>query len=1011
MATTYYLASNGCNDCNTGTSPTSPWKTIDKINGIQLTPGDTVCFRCGDTWYEQLQIKRSGNEENPITWTYYSQNNDYSILPVISGFTIIENTAWAPSGSVRTAQITGAGNNINAVTFGSTSIPGVNQPMGRYPALVSTAGTWARTINIPLITVGTSTLFTSFKHGLAIGDVVTLSTTGTLPSPLQSAPVPYYVIAVTADTFLVSAQAGGPSIGTSGIYSGTVTGVTNGKSNYNMISSVLTFNFTTGSNAVLTASSLPSGFVDGTVVTLSTTKSLPDKLATGTNYYAQSVNQTAGTFELTAKPGDPSITPGTGGSGTYSIFWGITDDQFSTSPGAADFNGGEIVIRKASWILDRAILNDSTTSGLFKYAAEDNANKYNPAAGWGYFVQNHPACLTSLGDWCYDSASKTFKMYFGVNDPSNYVVKVSTLKANVSIDSGVSYNTFMNINFEGANQFGISGKSDCSNIQIVSCGFNNIGQDAVNFADDSGSKVAWLTVSKCTFNQIANNGIILRGTDNSIITNCTFNNIHTVAGMGQPGDGNGYAVIIATTDPFVTYNNVITSNTVNNCGYVPIGFTGSSCLIQYNYINNYCFIKDDGGGIYGGSDTLFRYGQRYIRHNIIFNGIGAPIGKPSPSPAAHGIYSDDYGTDLSIFGNTVAHIQGSGLMIHNSDRINIQRNVIYDCMLNNFEPSSKGNVTMMSDTSRASSGTLQNIIFKGNIIWSTQALPPLIQIVNKDTDTDLTITSDYNFYHSPLTFDKFFFMKQLFGGGAADKYIYNLDTWRDGIRQDISSRNKMPSGLNYVYTLSTPAKVKQAFFDSNGNIAPSGGPGTILTQSNCDFSRDDVKLGVGALTITPHDLTKLAAFYINMGNTTGELPGVQYFITFNMIGSTQSFVWLSIDRTFKLDFGRINAVETKVTAMASVCIMKNNATAPAQLLQIAIPKNTGPITINNLCIYTGVLSPPDTSTLRFEYNATAIPKKDITLDRDYYDAAYNYYPAGELVLEPFSSLLLMPVSM
>jgi hypothetical protein len=1010
MATTYYLASDGCNNCNTGISPSSPWQTIDKINGITLNPGDTVCFRCGDTWYEQLLVRYSGNAGNPITWTSFSPTGDFSVPPVISGFKIVPNSAWSASGAIREAQVDGAGNTLNVVNFGLNSSAGVNQPIGRYPALTGTTGTWARTINIPLITVGTTTLFTSFNHGLALGDVITFSTTGTLPAPLQSAPVPYYVIAKTSDTFQVSAQAGGASVSTSGTYSGTVTGVTNGKSSYNMISSVLSFNFTTGTGTTLSASSIPAGFIDGTAVTLATAKSLPPGLSTGTNYFVKSVNQTAGTFELSVTPGGNAVAPGTGGEGPYAVIWGIVDDNFSTAPGAADFNGGEIVIRKASWILDRAIINGATNSGIFKYTDEPNANKYNPAAGWGYFIQNHLACLTSLGNWCYDGSAQKLKLYFGDKDPLDYVVKASAIATNVSIDSEKSYNTFLKINFEGANQFGISGKSGCSNIQIISCGFSNIGQDAINFAVDSNSTTSGLTISNCTFNTIANNGITLRGPNSSIITDCTFTGIHTVAGMGQSGDGNGYALLIATADPAVTYNNVVTLNTINNCGYVPIGYTGSSCLIQYNYINNYCYIKDDGGGIYGGSTSLYSYAQRYILNNIIFNGIGAPVGRPAPGPAAHGIYSDDYGTDVSIFNNTIAHIQGAGLMIHNSDRINIQGNVIYDCMLNNFEPSSRGIISMVSDTLHLHSGTLQNIIFKGNVIWSSQPLPYLFQNVNKDDSAHLTITGDYNFYHAPLAFDKFFFSKQLFGGGVATKYAYNLHTWRGATGQDISSRDKMPSGLKYAYTLNTPAKVTQAFFDSNGNIAPSGGPGTILTQSNCDFSRDDVKLGSRALTITPHDTANLATFYINMGNTTAELPGVQYFVTFNMIGSTEGFVWIDIDRTFKLDFGRINVVETRTIATASVCIMKNNATAPAQLLQITIPKGTGAITINNLCIYTGILSPPDTSTLRFEYNATRARKEDITLERDYYDAAYNFHPAGKLALEPFSSLILMPVS-
>ncbi len=44
----YYLNNNG-NDANDG-SQSNPWKTIDKLNSIQLHPGDTVCFEGGQTF-------------------------------------------------------------------------------------------------------------------------------------------------------------------------------------------------------------------------------------------------------------------------------------------------------------------------------------------------------------------------------------------------------------------------------------------------------------------------------------------------------------------------------------------------------------------------------------------------------------------------------------------------------------------------------------------------------------------------------------------------------------------------------------------------------------------------------------------------------------------------------------------------------------------------------------------------------------------------------------------------
>src|ERR1035437_7859133 len=56
-ATTYYLANNG-NDTYNGTSETSPWKSISKLNNAlsQFKAGDRVLFHCNDVFEGQIVI-------------------------------------------------------------------------------------------------------------------------------------------------------------------------------------------------------------------------------------------------------------------------------------------------------------------------------------------------------------------------------------------------------------------------------------------------------------------------------------------------------------------------------------------------------------------------------------------------------------------------------------------------------------------------------------------------------------------------------------------------------------------------------------------------------------------------------------------------------------------------------------------------------------------------------------------------------------------------------------------
>ena len=78
-AKTYFVASNG-NDSNSGTLPTTPWKTIDKVNKSSFKPGDSILFRRGDTWREALSITSSGSKSAYITYGAYGQGARPRIL-------------------------------------------------------------------------------------------------------------------------------------------------------------------------------------------------------------------------------------------------------------------------------------------------------------------------------------------------------------------------------------------------------------------------------------------------------------------------------------------------------------------------------------------------------------------------------------------------------------------------------------------------------------------------------------------------------------------------------------------------------------------------------------------------------------------------------------------------------------------------------------------------------------------------------------------------------------------
>lgn len=68
---TYYVDSAAGSDSQAGTSPETPWKTLDKVNASRFQPGDRILFKSGSSWQGQLAPASSGAEGAPIVIDRY----------------------------------------------------------------------------------------------------------------------------------------------------------------------------------------------------------------------------------------------------------------------------------------------------------------------------------------------------------------------------------------------------------------------------------------------------------------------------------------------------------------------------------------------------------------------------------------------------------------------------------------------------------------------------------------------------------------------------------------------------------------------------------------------------------------------------------------------------------------------------------------------------------------------------------------------------------------------------
>lgn len=134
-AATYYVSFSDGLDTNDGLSLATPFKTVTKVNGLALVPGDQVLFKCGDVWRADiLRITRSGSAAGGIVYGSYPDPACPN-KPVLAGTETI--TGWAPwSASIWVADLT-AGANAGKFANGINQLfrNGSRLRLGRWPNL------------------------------------------------------------------------------------------------------------------------------------------------------------------------------------------------------------------------------------------------------------------------------------------------------------------------------------------------------------------------------------------------------------------------------------------------------------------------------------------------------------------------------------------------------------------------------------------------------------------------------------------------------------------------------------------------------------------------------------------------------------------------------------------------------------------------------------------------------------------------------------------------------------
>lgn len=671
----------------------------------------------------------------------------------------------------------------------------------------------------------------------------------------------------------------------------------------------------------------------------------------------------------------------------------ITDNQLTDVP---NWTGGEIVIRKNHWVIDRTHIT-SHSGNVISFTPVTTF--YKLVNGSGYFIQNHPSTLTQNGDWCYDHSTGKIKIYFST-PPSD--VQVSTVDQLMTISSKDNIK-ISNISYEGANTKAVY-VNNAESVSMDSCNISYSGTYAVNFNQIRGD----IQFNNNTISNSLNNAVDFRSNRSSqsffTMRNNTVTNTGIISGMGESGDGK-YKGMVVSADKGA----IIEYNTIKNTGYLALEFSGNNILIKNNVIDNYCYVKDDGAGIYtwNGGNPVKIYTNRIIKGNIVSNGLGNSYGtfdgNATLEGKARGIYMDNNVNHVDIVDNTVFNINSEGMHNNSPSFITLTGNTFFNI------GSCFDLVRWVNDGTRRENGgqDITNLNFQNNIFFTLSSEQSACRYSDRNVNFPLSSSAE----------------ERISSVGIIDNNFYHL-----------------PDELGFIYLRNEPLSFASwkscTGFEQNGKIIPTiptyhieklvstnlftngqfsrniSGVKSFASTDNHIIAWDDSKriTGSGSLKVSfktasssPKDNVLL---YAPIGPVSSEK---NYILRFSTLGTTErGIVSVSLGKTDspKKNLSPIQLKPFGTSRKDHEFLIKAPTSDENASWVIGIFQGSGTTYIDNVEVYEASASDVDIhDRVRLEVNATN-KIKTVDLGGEY-DSVDGKHFNGSITLQPFSSKILI----
>jgi parallel beta-helix repeat protein len=660
---------------------------------------------------------------------------------------------------------------------------------------------------------------------------------------------------------------------------------------------------------------------------------------------------------------------------TFSTNVSITSSDLNSA--VINWTGAEVVIKKAHWVIDRNPITNHS-GGTLTYSG---GSFYNGMANYGFFIQNDTRTLDTQDEWYYNPSSKKIRIY-STSQPVN--VKVATVD-NLLTATNTSYFTVNELSFIGSNQNAIylTNSSGDQYATITNCNFDYSGRNAV-----AAYKSSHLTVSYCTINHTNNTAINLDPTKvvdinsaYSLISHNTIQNTGLIEGFGDNADG--VFMGINSTSPNVTIEN----NSITNTGFNGITFMNSNVLVKNNFINYTNILKDDGAGIYtyiGKTTTI--HTDRQIVGNIVMNSIGNGDGTADGKPTARGIYFDGYSNNIDVIGNTVSGCSNYGIYVDGSKDITLKNNTSYNnsdqLYLNNWGPKTTG------------------LEIKSNIFISKNSKQRTLTFQVENTDIINFGISDSNYYASVFSDLAPFHVVN-----ASNPYVlgkpYNLKAWQTDFNKDPNSKASPILRYEYDYTTIGGNKYANEKFPSNilGVISAN-----CTTTWNADGGLDAGCLEISNPTLSTKPIVQFKIGAVESGKTylvklSSKSAKRNSMMRISLIQNTSPYSSIS----YKLAYLDTERIENQL-------LFTSSFTHSNVSMMIALTEADQKVWIDNVQVYEVSLTMinPD-EYVQFAYNNTLTEKIVSLISPRMIDAKGETFDNGSIILEPFTSMVLMKV--